>query len=269
MNYGQLGPGLTYENLKEDLAALKQPALNKDILQKQQQELTKQLGLDEQERSVFAVARIMIYLKGMRAELSNGVWALLNSTAEKIAKELNYQKDNLLFCSVQEFLDYLEKDKNLPSETELKSRRQFSLWIFRDFLEGKILIGEEAKKYLAENTVEKNKISQDIKEFKGNTAFPGKVSGRVKIINKTAEINKMEQGDIMVSIQTTPELLPAMKKAAAFVTDIGGIISHASIVAREMKVPCVVGTRIATQVLHDGDLVEVNATDGVIKKLSK
>ena len=75
----------------------------------------------------------------------------------------------------------------------------------------------------------------------------------------------MKAGDIMVSVQTMPELLPAMEKAAAFVTDMGGITSHAAIVSREMKTPCIVGTRIATRVLKDGDLVEVDANKGIIK----
>ena len=78
-------------------------------------------------------------------------------------------------------------------------------------------------------------------------------------------MKKMKAGDIMVSIQTMPELLPAMKMAAAFVTDMGGITSHAAIVSREMKTPCIVGTRIATRVLKDGDLVEVDANKGIVK----
>ena len=73
----------------------------------------------------------------------------------------------------------------------------------------------------------------------------------------------------MVAIQTMPELLPAMNKAVAFVTDIGGITSHAAIVAREMKKPCVIGTRIGTKILKDGDRVEVDATKGIVKKLWK
>ena len=64
---------------------------------------------------------------------------------------------------------------------------------------------------------------------------------------------------------TTPDYIPAMKKAAAFVTDEGGITCHAAIIAREMKKPCIVGTKIATQILHDGDLVEVDADKGVVR----
>ena len=65
-------------------------------------------------------------------------------------------------------------------------------------------------------------------------------------------------GEILVSTMTVPDFLPAMKKAAAFVTDEGGITCHAAIVAREMKKPCVIGTKFATEVLRNGDLIESN-----------
>ena len=66
---------------------------------------------------------------------------------------------------------------------------------------------------------------------------------------------------------TTPEYLPAMEKAAAFVTDEGGILCHAAIVARELKKPCIVGTQYATKIFKDGDLVEVDAEKGVVRKI--
>ena len=82
-------------------------------------------------------------------------------------------------------------------------------------------------------------------------------------------MQKMNDGDILVSIATDPDIVPAMKKAAAFVTEQGGVTSHAAIVAREMGKPCVIGTKIATRVLKDGDYVEVDATKGVVKIISK
>jgi len=80
-------------------------------------------------------------------------------------------------------------------------------------------------------------------------------------------MGKMNKGDIMVSHTTFPALVPAIKKAAALITDDGGITCHAAIVAREMKIPCVIGTKIATKVLKDGDKVEVDASKGIIKKV--
>ena len=66
---------------------------------------------------------------------------------------------------------------------------------------------------------------------------------------------------------TIPDFLPAMKKAVAFVTDEGGILCHAAIVAREFKKPCIVGTKFATKILKDGDYVEVDANNGVVRLL--
>ncbi|MBP9701421.1 MAG: hypothetical protein KBD47_00375 [Candidatus Pacebacteria bacterium] len=102
-------------------------------------------------------------------------------------------------------------------------------------------------------------------EIKGAIAFKGKVTGRAKIILSPKDSYKIEKGDILVATMSTPDFLPAMQRAGAFVTDIGGITSHAAIVAREMKKPCIIGTKIATKVLKDGDLVEVDAEKGIVK----
>ena len=73
----------------------------------------------------------------------------------------------------------------------------------------------------------------------------------------------------MVSIATNPDIVPAMKKAGAIVTEQGGITSHAAIVSRELRTPCVIGTKIATKVLKDGMVVEVDANKGIVKILGK
>ena len=80
-------------------------------------------------------------------------------------------------------------------------------------------------------------------------------------------MSKMKPGDILVSKATNPNVVPAMKIAGAIITDEGGITCHAAIISRELKIPCVIGTKIATQVLKDGDKVEVDANNGIIKKL--
>ncbi|MBI2476111.1 MAG: phosphoenolpyruvate synthase, partial [Candidatus Taylorbacteria bacterium] len=86
---------------------------------------------------------------------------------------------------------------------------------------------------------------------------------------KKEDLEKVKPGDILVTSMTTPNMVPTMKRAAAFITDEGGITSHAAIVSREMKKPCIIGTKIATKVLKDGDLVEVDANSGVVKILRK
>lgn len=107
----------------------------------------------------------------------------------------------------------------------------------------------------------------------GISASKGKVRGRVKVIISNpstydalpGEFAKMQKGDILVAETTSPEFMPACMKAAAILADQGGLLSHAAVISRELKIPAIVGLRIATQVLKDGDFVEVDAERGVVK----
>jgi phosphohistidine swiveling domain-containing protein len=110
-------------------------------------------------------------------------------------------------------------------------------------------------------------IQKGAGELRGIVASRGKKKGRVKIILKVHDVVNMEDGDILVASMTRPEMVPAMKRAGAIVTDEGGLTCHAAIVSRELKIPCIIGTKIATKVLKDGDLVEVDAEKGIIKKV--
>lgn len=106
-----------------------------------------------------------------------------------------------------------------------------------------------------------------VNKLTGSTAVPGNVNGIVKVVNHPNEIYKMKKGDIMVSHSTNPNLVPAMKLAGAIITDVGGVTCHAAIVSRELNIPCIIGTKIATKIFKDGDKVEVDATKGIIRKL--
>jgi len=100
--------------------------------------------------------------------------------------------------------------------------------------------------------------------LKGETASRGIYSGAVKIIRNAQELNKIQKGDILVTSMTTPDMVPAMQKAGAIITDEGGMTCHAAIVSREMGTPCIVGTEHATEVLQEGQKITVQATQGVV-----
>ncbi len=104
----------------------------------------------------------------------------------------------------------------------------------------------------------------------GQCASQGKVRGRirskVKVVSDPFKDN-LEQGEILVTTMTTPDFLPLMQKAAAVITDLGGILSHAAVVCRELGIPSVTGTMDATRRLRDGDFVEVDAQKGVVRKV--
>jgi phosphohistidine swiveling domain-containing protein len=104
-------------------------------------------------------------------------------------------------------------------------------------------------------------------QLKGMIASTGSATGPVKVVLRSSEQHKVQPGDILVTTMTTPDFLSCMKQAAAFVTDEGGITCHAAIIARELGKPCIIGTKHATKVFEDGDLVEVDAMNGTIRKV--
>jgi pyruvate,water dikinase len=100
----------------------------------------------------------------------------------------------------------------------------------------------------------------------GAPASPGIASGPVKIIPEVSQIDKVNEGDILIAEMTTPDFVPAMKRAAAIVTDRGGRTAHAAIVSRELGIPCVVGTEQATSTLKDGQIITVDGSTGKVYK---
>ncbi len=113
-----------------------------------------------------------------------------------------------------------------------------------------------------EKTVEHIPASKLI--LKGDSASPGISSGPVKIVLMAKDIDKVLPGDVLVAPMTNPDYVPAMKKAAAIVTDSGGKTSHAAIVSRELGIPAVVGTQEATKILKNGNVITVDGTKGEI-----
>ncbi|MFA5886266.1 MAG: PEP-utilizing enzyme [Patescibacteria group bacterium] len=128
-----------------------------------------------------------------------------------------------------------------------------------------ILSGARAEKVI--NAIFKYQDQSHIQDFRGLTASAGKVRGRAKIVTSVKEIDKVKAGDIMVAVMTRPDYIMGIKKAAAIVTDEGGVTCHAAIISRELGIPCIIGTKIGTKILKDGDLIEVNANHGWVRKI--
>lgn len=105
--------------------------------------------------------------------------------------------------------------------------------------------------------------------LEGAAASPGIGSGTVKVLKSPKELEKVKEGNVLVAEMTSPDYVPAMKKAAAIITDEGGQTSHAAIVSRELGIPCVVGTKEATKKLKDGQMVTVDGSKGFVYHGSK
>ncbi len=126
-----------------------------------------------------------------------------------------------------------------------------------------------AQEAMSEYNIELKTDQLDSKqnELKGQMAYPGKVVGKVRIIEMRSQLKDFQKGEILVSSSTTPDLLSAMKISSAIISEHGGAISHAAITSRELKIPCIVGVKNITKILKDGDEVEVDANEGVVRIL--
>lgn len=190
-------------------------------------------------------------------------WDQVKEGIVKLAKRHGVLKEDILYYLPNEFLSLLKSGKTV-SERVINQRRKYYILLMRNG-RIKLYLGKTAQE------IERKEIPPhyvaDVHELKGMSASRGYAKGRVRIVNTEIQMRQMKKGEILVSIMTTPRLLSAAKKAAAIVTDEGGITCHAAIVSRELNIPCIIGTKIATHVFKDGDMVEVDATRGIVRKI--
>lgn len=234
-------------NISEESHGLGKQAIDLSKREKRLIEILKNYGAYQDERK----RNILIYLHflerllkeiGKRANIS--VQAMRDTFPEEINDILNGKLTE----------DFINKRKE----------KCFVLWE-----EGKvkpqILTGDKTKEW-----EEKLSVSHDnVQIVKGNCASKGKVKGRVRILLNASENDKLEKGEILVTFMTSPDFMSAIRRCGAIVTNLGGVTSHAAIISRELGIPCIVGTKNATEVLKTGNLVEVNADKGEVKILSE
>lgn len=201
-----------------------------------------------------------LYIDNYAADLFEKIDFLFQKLLSKNC-DVSFQKLSWYTFSELELL--VRKNAKLSS-TDLRGRKKFRIMVQ---INGKIVLFYGKKNFdLIKKLLNKNKDVK-VKSFKGNIACLGHVKGIVKIIRGIKDMDKVEKGDVIVANNTRPDLMPAIRRCIAIVTNYGGITSHAAIVSRELKIPCIVGTHIATDVLKDGDLVEVDADKGVVRIL--
>lgn len=233
-------------------------------LKQRQEKLMKKLGFSSKEKRITRLLRDSAFSKVYRKDAMYFGCFTAEPLYREIAKRLHLSLNQARYFHPDEIPEALLEKKF--DSNELNERYRFSVYrtINRksDFLAGK-----KARAFY--KTLISGKQFKKVNELQGSTAFEGEAEGTVKVINHPNEIFKMNEGDILVSHSTNPNLVPAIRKASAIITDLGGMTCHAAIVSRELGIPCVLGTRIATKVLKDGDSVEVNATKGIIRRINK
>lgn len=253
---------LMKKNLGKDLADLKEQELVKAKTQK----IIKELNLDKNTQLIIKTIKDWGYAANHFDETYDYLVCKMNSFLKEICKRSGITWNQLASMRYEEIILSLEKGKVNPKfKKELTDRYHNHALIFaNDRI--KVLTGKKLKEYYKKEKFQEESYHH-LKELKGQSASPGKVTGKVHLVLFLEEIAKVKKGEILVAPATTPSYVSAMEKAAAIVTNEGGLLSHAAIVSRELGVPCVVGTKIGTKALQNGDLVEVDANLGIVQKI--
>lgn len=214
----------------------------------------------------------------LSSEIRRVVYAVRQLTLWREERKVYQQKSGIIMAKIiqdaatalgvdPELLKWvtLEKiDSFIKNPHQFKTREQYCvLAIEAGGKKSAILSGDEAL-----NIIKQFDTTTQTSELKGTGASPGKASGKARIILKNEQFSDFQIGEILITAMTRPEYLPLMKKARAIVTDEGGLTSHAAIVSRELGIPCIVGTKLATKIFKSGDRVEVDANKGVVRKIS-
>ncbi len=276
------GPAFTEDNFLEFIKDYIKRGINphkrleeinaqKEKIKKMKEKYIKKIKPNEFELFILNITGKMVWAKPRRKDYQSHLYYQAEKLLKEIARRLYITLKQARNCPPDMLKQALIGKTEIDTEY-INSAINFHIAVpSKQGIEALILIGGEAEKFYKDKVKDKeeNIDTKGINKLQGVCACSGKAKGKVKIINIPEDMVKMSDGDILVSTATTPSIVPAMKKAAAILTDEGGLTCHAAIVSRELNIPCVVGLKFITRVLKDGDEVEVDADKGVVKILER
>jgi phosphoenolpyruvate synthase/pyruvate phosphate dikinase len=187
--------------------------------------------------------------------------------SQKLVKFYNIEDwRDLFWLNLEEYVELIssgEFDKAL-----VEQRKKFVVTVFSQ--EGtKTFQGKEAEELAELVFLSTEKTTDEIRGQVASKADKKIVEGRARVLLSPSEVNQMKQGEVLISVMTNPSYMAAIRKASAIVTDEGGITSHAAIVARELGIPAIIGTKNATRLIKTGDGVKLNFETGEIRILKR
>jgi len=212
-------------------------------------------------KDLFDFIRIAIYIRDFRKETTYKLITILSNSIREMFSRLGYSKEDVIYTIYRDFVTGYYKRKDFRKELT-KRKKGFIVYFGEKGEKIEYVNFNKAKEELYKAIF---KVREDIKEIKGTIANKGIVRGIVRVVLSARDFAKFNNGEVLVTSMTRPEFVPLVKKSVAIVTDEGGITCHAAIVSREFNKPGIIGTKIATKALKDGDLVEVDADKGIIK----
>lgn len=174
----------------------------------------------------------------------------------EIARRIKMEYEDLIYLTSNEIVRLLSNEMGVEDMHRIiKKRRDYFVFYLVD---DSTVVSFEGKEY---ETFPIHDTAIPQSAIIGKVAQRGRIIGSVKVVRSKEEIGKVNEGDIIVSPMTTPEMIGGLLKCAGIVTDEGGISSHAAQISREFNIPCIIGTINASNILKDGDVVEIVAED--------
>lgn len=214
-------------------------------------------------QTLFRTTNESIFFRTWRTERYTQSTYYFISLFQTIASRIGVDDyHDILYLLPQEIIEFLLGNKEI-NNTLIQERKRALVYITFGHSDALLLHGDQAILLFNHLTFFENPTG----EITGTPAYMGKVKGVVTVIAARENYSRIAGSEILVIHTTTPDILPFIKNVKAIVTEEGGILSHAAVISREFKIPCVIGTKIATKVLKDGDIVEVDAEKGIVKKL--
>ncbi|MBN1778676.1 MAG: hypothetical protein JW816_00435 [Candidatus Buchananbacteria bacterium] len=198
-----------------------------------------------------------------QAKLYDAIEQSLDIFFNHLSSLLKIKSDFLRYCTAGE-LTQLCMENLVVTVKEMAERKKISI-LYYSKEQIKIWYGLEALELKLQ--IDKKDEAGLGTMLKGKIAHPGIVRGHVRVVLKKKDLELIEKGDILITPMTQVYFMPYLSKVSAIVTDEGGITCHAAIIARELKIPCVIAAKNATKFFKAGDLIEVNANIGIIKKI--
>ena len=216
----------------------------------------KRLQLSARENDRLSLMQEIAYLTSLRSESHMKAGPFLRPLLEEIARRLSVSYDVLVRFTPDEIKEGLRKGKIDEREAE-KRKERFGYVMLGGRC--RVISGSGVSRY------EEKKEKRTHENLKGLPAYPGLARGPVRIVLGRADFWKVRPGDILVSKTTKEDFVLVLHRCAGIITDIGGVTSHAAVIARELRKPCITATQHATHALKDGDLVEMDAARGVVR----
>lgn len=248
--YQNLTKEYTLEKVKLELQSISE---KKKTEEQEYQKLLQEINPDKETKRIIDILRTWIYHKNyerilIHKYILNGIKLL-----SKLCKQLKIPELDENWLTVDELVEY---PNNIQKYTQLIKERKEKGYIIK-LINSEVILSDFEKD---------QEVIEDKKELTGIVASKGEVSGKVKIITELkSQINEFTPGEILVTNMTTPDYLPLMKISKAVITNEGNILCHAAIVSRELGIPCIVGVKNATQILKNGDNIEIKNENGIGK----